>query len=89
MIMPSGGDKTYFSTGTPTITLYGGGFVATAPTEGGIFGNTLTLSSTNLYLTYSYDDGNTAVPGPLPIVGASMAFGFSRKLRRRIQSSAS
>jgi hypothetical protein len=89
MIMPSGGDKTYFATGTPTITLYGGGFGATAPTGGGIFGNTLTLSSTNLYLTYSYDDGNTAVPGPLPIVGASMAFGFSRKLRRRIQSSAS
>lgn len=89
MIMPSGADKTYFATGTPTITLYGGGFGVTLPTGGGIFGNTLTLSSPNLYLTYSYDDGKIAVPGPLPIVGASMAFGFSRKLRRRIQSSAS
>jgi hypothetical protein len=90
MIMPSGVDKTYFSTGTPTITLYGGGFNATVPPGGGIFTNTLNLSSSNLYLTYSYDDGITApVPGPLPIVGASMAFGFSRKLRRRIQSSAS
>ncbi|MCS5698286.1 hypothetical protein NZK32_04420 [Cyanobium sp. FGCU-52] len=25
------------------------------------------------------------VPGPLPVLGAGMAFGFSRKLRRRIQ----
>jgi hypothetical protein len=25
-----------------------------------------------------------AVPGPLPILGAGAAFGFSRKLRRRI-----
>ena len=24
------------------------------------------------------------VPGPLPILGAGVAFGFSRKLRRRI-----
>ena len=27
----------------------------------------------------------TSVPGPLPILGAAAAFGFSRKLRRRIQ----
>lgn len=27
----------------------------------------------------------TAVPGPLPILGAAAAFGFSRKLRKRIQ----
>jgi hypothetical protein len=25
-----------------------------------------------------------AVPGPLPLLGAGVAFGFSRKLRRRI-----
>jgi len=29
-----------------------------------------------------------AVPGPLPLLGAGIAFGFSRKLRRRINSSA-
>jgi|694.fasta_scaffold92524_4 hypothetical protein len=28
------------------------------------------------------------VPGPLPILGAGMAFGFSRKLRRRIKANA-
>jgi hypothetical protein len=30
----------------------------------------------------------TQVPGPLPILGAGMAFGFSRKLRRRIKANA-
>jgi hypothetical protein len=29
----------------------------------------------------------TRVPGPLPILGAAAAFGFSRKLRKRIKSS--
>ena len=29
------------------------------------------------------------VPGPLPILGAGMAFGFSRRLRRRIHLNAS
>ncbi|MCX5966759.1 MAG: hypothetical protein NTV57_03750 [Cyanobacteria bacterium] len=28
--------------------------------------------------------GLTAVPGPLPVLGALSAFGFSRKLRQRI-----
>ena len=28
-----------------------------------------------------------AVPGPLPLFGAAAAFGFSRKLRKRIKSS--
>jgi hypothetical protein len=32
----------------------------------------------------SYKQG-TAVPGPLPVLGAGVAFGFSRKLRRRIK----
>jgi hypothetical protein len=34
--------------------------------------------------------GNTVtqqpVPGPLPLLGAATMFGFSRKLRRRIQT---
>jgi hypothetical protein len=33
----------------------------------------------------SYQQGEK-VPGPLPILGAGMAFGFSRKLRRRIKA---
>lgn len=81
-------DKPYFA-GTPTVNVYSANFNTAATTGGGIFGNVLTLSSTQLYLTYKYDDGVTGVPAPLPIVGASVAFGFARKLRRRIQSSAS
>lgn len=50
--------------------------------------------------TYSVTDGgelsefsntfrqSSEVPGPLPVVGAGMAFGFSRKLRSRIKASA-
>ena len=35
---------------------------------------------------HSYPE--SAVPGPLPILGAGAAFGFSRKLRSRIKASA-
>ena len=28
----------------------------------------------------------TPVPGPLPVAGSAAAFGFSRKLRRRLRS---
>ena len=88
MIMPTG-IESYFA-GTPTVNVYNPNFAtSSSPTGGGIFGNNLTLSGP-LYLTYKYDDGNTTpVPGPLPIVGAGLAFGVSRKLRRRIQSSVS
>jgi hypothetical protein len=37
---------------------------------------------TNFEFTALYDE----VPGPLPILGAGAAFGFSRKLRRRLNS---
>ncbi len=30
-------------------------------------------------------NGTTSVPGPLPIIGTAAAFGFSRKLRRRMK----
>ena len=35
----------------------------------------------------SYQNAYTQVPGPLPILGAGAAFGFSRKLRNRIKAS--
>lgn len=35
-------------------------------------------------VTQKFDDGES-VPGPLPILGAAAAFGFSRKLRSRIK----
>jgi len=49
---------------------------------------TLNGSGADNYLVYSYIYANTEVPAPLPVVGAGLAFGFSRRLRRRIKSSA-
>ena len=51
----------------------------------------LTPSSGNLGTWTLTGSGDTisvnVVPGPLPVLGAGAAFGFSRKLRRRIQRS--
>ncbi|MFM9088637.1 MAG: hypothetical protein ACKOPT_10955 [Cyanobium sp.] len=59
---------------------------------------TLSLPDTSAELTYSNFVNNsplpsftntiTQTPGPLPILGAGAAFGFSRKLRKRIKQSA-
>jgi hypothetical protein len=43
-------------------------------------------SGSDNYLVYSYEYISAQVPAPLPIAGAGLAFGFSRRLRRRIQS---
>lgn len=50
-----------------------------------IYGVNPTGTLDNFQDTYRQE----AVPGPLPIVGAGMAFGFSRRLRRRIKAGAS
>jgi hypothetical protein len=51
--------------------------------------STYTLSSTlaDTFLTFDYTVGPepSTVPGPLPIIGAASAFGFSRRLRSRIK----
>jgi hypothetical protein len=36
-------------------------------------------------ITQKFGDPGTQVPGPLPILGAGAAFGFSRRLRKRIK----
>jgi len=82
--------RTYFS-GSPTINSITGAWDTGSNLAGGFTGtNALTLSSTALYLTYEYDDGKlpAGAPSPLPILGASIAFRFSRKLRQRIASAA-
>lgn len=35
--------------------------------------------------TFGLTIGAVEVPGPLPVLGAAAAFGYSRRLRRRIQ----
>jgi len=82
--------RTYFS-GTPTINSITGAWDISSNPTGGLNGtNALTLTSRSLYLTYEYDDGKlpAGAPSPLPILGASIAFRFSRKLRQRIASAA-
>lgn len=52
------------------------------------FTSTLTVTSntvTQFQDTVSQRPNGTSVPGPLPLLGAGAAFGFSRKLRRRIK----
>jgi hypothetical protein len=50
-----------------------------------IFDNTLTVTNGRIDVI---TDSLVQAPGPLPILGAGAAFGFSRKIRRRIKASA-
>jgi len=43
------------------------------------------VSGDSLY-TFTVQTSPTAAPGPLPVLGAGAAFGFSRRLRRRLRS---
>jgi hypothetical protein len=85
--------KSYFS-GTPAISSYVTNYTFTSSPTGGLStvepeGATWATFSGNIWLTYEYDAAPAAqTPGPLPLLGAGAAFMFSRKLRRRIQSSA-
>jgi len=68
-------------------------------TTNGLAGNNVTgvyASSTSIYaatqgglsIAQQSDPTPSAVPGPLPLFGAASAFGFSRKLRRRLRTAA-
>lgn len=50
------------------------------------FSGTLTLNKQVRVTAFTDTLTQIPVPGPLPIVGATAAFGFSRKLRRRVSS---
>jgi hypothetical protein len=54
-----------------------------------VFGTTGpgTISSFKVEFTSGTPISTTIVPGPLPILGAGAAFGFSRRMRRRINTS--
>jgi hypothetical protein len=45
------------------------------------------VSTANNFFSQRTGGGPDSVPGPLPILGAGMAFGFSRRLRSRIKAS--
>jgi len=66
---------------SPTITGLGGGELSDSSTY------TLSSTLTDTFLTFDYTVGPepSTVPGPLPIIGAASAFGFSRRLRSRIK----
>lgn len=49
----------------------------------GIFSTNPTTQAPNAIYGNAF---NTPVPGPLPVVGAGAAFGFSRRLRRRVKA---
>jgi uncharacterized repeat protein (TIGR03803 family) len=60
----------------------------TAAGNGIYYGTTYSGGSNNTGSIFKFDSGvrdSNPVPGPLPLLGATAAFGWSRKLRRRIQ----
>jgi uncharacterized repeat protein (TIGR03803 family) len=60
----------------------------TAAGNGFYYGTTLSGGTNNYGTIYAFDSGvrdANPIPGPLPLMGAGAAFGWSRRLRRRIQ----
>ena len=50
--------------------------------------NIYAATNGGLSIAQQSDPTPSAVPGPLPLFGAATAFGFSRKLRRRLRTAA-
>ncbi len=63
----------------------GGSHASLMAAENGIFYGTAYGGVNGLGTVIAFDPANgSSVPGPLPLMGAGAAFGWSRKLRRRI-----
>jgi hypothetical protein len=62
-------------------------FLNFQPDFGSLYFTAPSPQFTALEQTFGTFQGLTPVPGPLPLFGAGAAFGFSRKLRRKIRSS--
>jgi len=71
-----------------TINFVPSSVITTSPLSPGMNNLSFLLSAlpADTYLTYDYDKLTSAVPAPLPLLGAGISFGFSRRLRRRIKS---
>lgn len=78
--------QAYFASAPAINSYYANWSIVGIPTGGATDLNSATFSG-QIYLSYQYTSPDP-VPGPLPILGAGAAFGFSRKLRQRIRSSA-
>jgi hypothetical protein len=91
-----GSQLNFFTSGTVQTNSYAGLFngVATNPdTTFNAFSSSVAAADRGMLsgyiaLIYDYDPPASAVPGPLPLLGAAAAFGWSRKIRRRISSQA-
>jgi uncharacterized repeat protein (TIGR03803 family) len=60
----------------------------TAVGNGKFYGTAYSGGANDLGTIYEFNLGNDpapAVPGPLPLLGAGAAFGWSRQLRRRVK----
>ncbi|MCX5947708.1 MAG: hypothetical protein NTY67_05860 [Cyanobacteria bacterium] len=55
-------------------------------TDFSIFNEDIDATSSNSLIFTPVSPGPASVPGPLPLFGAGAAFGWSRRLRRRIKS---
>jgi len=94
------GSNIYAATnGGLSISTNGGSSFTNYTTTSGLVGNQVRgvyASSTSIYaatqgglsIAQQSDPTPSAVPGPLPLFGAASAFGFSRKLRRRLRAAA-
>jgi hypothetical protein len=80
---PNGAVNAFTTVGSPS--------TFTAGTTSSAFTNTFNVTSqgfTSFDNTVNQKAPTSSVPGPLPILGAGAAFGFSRKLRSRIKAAA-
>ncbi|MEA5413956.1 hypothetical protein [Synechococcus sp. BA-132 BA5] len=86
------GQQSVFSGGTGTfdssVAFAGGGYNFTGGFGNPIpFGDPVDIVPGNTYAFFNANASFATVPGPLPILGAAAAFGWTRKLRRRIKIS--
>ena len=86
------GQQSVFSGGTGTFDSFAsftdGGYNFTGGFGNPIpFGDPADIVPGNTYAFFNANASFASVPGPLPILGAAAAFGWTRKLRRRIKIS--
>jgi MYXO-CTERM domain-containing protein len=92
----TGAARTAYSTGTVTSSTSSANFSGTSTNNGISFNFDPPIDGVAVInkpflmgyiaVKYQYDGPSTPVPGPLPLFGAAAAFGWSRRLKKRISS---